>query len=90
MKHGKVSKEITRGLKVLRKRISKAKIPSSELDETINLATWNIRDFGKSKREEASIHYIAEIIWQFDLIAVAEVRDDISDLKKVLDILGPY
>ncbi len=90
MYHGRVSKEIARGLKILRKRIRKEKIPSSKLDESINLATWNIRDFGKSEREEASIHYIAEILWQFDLIAVAEVRDNISDLKKVLDILGPY
>ncbi|MEE9552812.1 MAG: endonuclease/exonuclease/phosphatase family protein [candidate division Zixibacteria bacterium] len=90
MNHGKVSKEIARGLKILRKRIGKEKIPSSKLDESINLATWNIRDFGKSEREPASIHYIAEIMWQFDLIAVAEVRDNISDLKRVLDILGPY
>jgi endonuclease/exonuclease/phosphatase family metal-dependent hydrolase len=90
MNHGRVSKEIARGLKLLRKRITKAKIPSSKLDESINLATWNIRDFGKSEREEASIHYISEIMWQFDLVAVAEVRDNITDLKRVLDILGPY
>lgn len=90
MRHGKVSKEIAKGLKLLRKRIKKSKIPSSKLDESINLATWNIRDFGKSEREDASIHYIAEIMWQFDLVAVAEVRDNISDLKRVLDILGPY
>lgn len=90
MNHGKISKRIAKGLIELRKRIDDSNIPSSKLDETINLATWNIRDFGKTGREEASVHYIAEIMGQFDLVAVAEVRDDISDLKRVLDILGPF
>jgi endonuclease/exonuclease/phosphatase family metal-dependent hydrolase len=74
----------------VRKRIDKAKIPSSKLDETLNLATWNIRDFGKKPRLKASIHYIAEILGQFDLIAVTEVRRNLTDLAKVLNILGPY
>jgi endonuclease/exonuclease/phosphatase family metal-dependent hydrolase len=90
MYHGQVSKEIAKGLKELRKRIDRADIPSSSLDESINLATWNIREFGRKPREEAAIHYIAEIMNQFDLIAVVELRDDLSDLKRVLKILGPY
>ncbi|UCD93450.1 MAG: endonuclease/exonuclease/phosphatase family protein [Candidatus Zixiibacteriota bacterium] len=90
MYHGPISKEIANGLKTLRKRINKAKIPASSLDETINLATWNIREFGRRPREEAAIHYIAEIMNQFDFIAVTELRDNLSDLKRVLKILGPY
>mgnify|MGYP001591023797 CR=1 FL=1 len=90
MHHGEVSPEIAQGLKILRERIAAAKVPSSKLDETLNLATWNIREFGKKPRRDASIHYIAEILGQFDLIAVVEVRDNLDDLRKVLGILGPY
>ena len=93
MFHGKISKEIARGLRVLRDRIDEAKIPPSILDETLNLATWNIREFGRmrrrKRRSEAAIHYIAEVLSQFDLIGVTEVRDDITDLSRVMDILGP-
>ena len=90
MHHGKLDRNTALGLKELRKRITKAKIPSSKLDETINLATWNIREFGKKARLKPSIHFIAEILGQFDLIAVTEVRANIEELKKTLDILGPY
>ena len=90
MNHGTISPEIAKGLKAIRSRIAKAKIPSSKLDETLNIATWNIREFGKKARSEAAIHYIAEILDQFDLVSIAELRDNLGDLEKVLSILGPY
>jgi endonuclease/exonuclease/phosphatase family metal-dependent hydrolase len=90
MNHGNVSKEIAGGLIHLKDRIAAAKIPSSKIDETLNIATWNIREFGKSKRSDASIHYIAEIIGQFDLVGIVELRDNLSDLGRALQILGPY
>ncbi len=89
MNHGKVSKEIATGLLALKQRIAAAKIPPSKLDESINLATWNIREFGKSRRTDAAIHYIAEILGQFDLISVVELRDNLADLARVLPLLGP-
>jgi len=92
VKHVGLNKEEAKGLKVLRERIEnqKTRIPQSVLDESINVATWNIRDFGKSPRLKRSIHYIAEIMNQFDLIALAELRDNLTDLEKVMDVLGPY
>src|SRR5258706_15281056 len=90
MNHGNISPEVAKGLKVLRSRIAKAQIPSSKLDETLNIATWNIREFGKKARSEAAIHYIAEILGQFDLVSIAELRDNLSDLGRVLALLGPY
>ncbi|HET7766074.1 MAG TPA: endonuclease/exonuclease/phosphatase family protein [Burkholderiales bacterium] len=90
MNHGAISPDIAKGLKALRSRIAKAKIPSSKLDETLNVATWNIREFGKKARSEAAIHYIAEILGQFDLVSIAELRDNLGDLERVLTILGPY
>lgn len=90
MFHGNISLDIAEGLKLLRKRIEAANIPPSKLDETLNIATWNIREFGKKKRSEAAIHYIAEIIGQFDLVGIVELRDNLTDLNRVLPILGPY
>ena len=90
MEHGNVSPGIAKGLLALQRRIKAANVPSSKLDETVNVATWNIREFGKKPRTEAAVHYIAEILGQFDLIGVVELRDDLTDLGRVLKILGPY
>ena len=89
MHHGDVSPQIAHGLLALKTRIIAAKIPPSKLDETINVAVWNIREFGKVRRTEAAIHYIAEILGQFDLVTLVELRSDLTDLGRVLPILGP-
>ena len=89
MHHGDVSPQIAQGLLALKKRIAAAKISPSQLDETINVAVWNIREFGKVRRTDAAIHYIAEILGQFDLVSIVELRDDLTDLGRVLPILGP-
>ena len=90
MNHGNVPPAIAKGLLALKQRIKAAKIPSSKIDETLNIATWNIRAFGKGERTEAAIHYIAEILGQFDLIGIVELCDDLTDLGRVLKVLGPY
>ena len=89
MHHGDVSPDIAAGLLALKKRIDAAKIPSSKLDESINVAVWNIREFGKKHRTDAAIHFIAEILGQFDLVAMVELRNDLTDLGRTLPILGP-
>lgn len=88
MHHGDVTPEIAAGLLALKKRIEAAKIPSSKIDETANIAVWNIREFGRVHRTEAAIHYIAEIIGQFDLVAIVELRNDLEDLCRVMKYLG--
>lgn len=88
MHHGPVSPEIAQGLKALKKRIADAGIPPSKLDETINVAVWNIREFGKKARSKPALHYIAEILGQFDLIAIVELRDRLDDLAEVMVYLG--
>lgn len=90
MNHGSIGQDIAKGLKVLRRRIEDARIPPTKLDESLKVATWNIREFGRRKRREASIHFIAEIIGQFDVVSVVELRDNPGDLQRVLRILGPY
>jgi len=90
MDHGRISQDIAKGLKELRKRIAKFEIPESILDKKIKIATWNIREFGKQARKKASIHFIAEILNCFDLIAITELRANLNDFSKVLSILGPF
>jgi hypothetical protein len=90
MHHGPVSAEIAKGLLALRGRIEAARIPPSKRDETINVAVWNVREFGKARRSDAAIHYIAEIVGQFDLVALVELRDDLTDLGCVMKYLGSY
>lgn len=59
------------------------------------LATWNIREFeansGKGgPRLEESYYYIAELIDHFDLVAVQEVRHDLSAIRRVMGLLGHH
>src|SRR5574337_186798 len=88
MHHGRVTPDIASGLLALKQRIEAARIPSSKLDETINIAVWNIREFGKVRRTDAAIHFIAEILGQFDLIAIVELRSNLEDLGRVMTYLG--
>src|SRR5688572_32289835 len=89
MHHGPVSAQIAKGLLALKERIAASNIPPSQLDQTINVAVWNIREFGKVRRTVPAIHYIAEILGQFDLIALVELRKNLNDLGRVLPLLGP-
>jgi len=68
-------------------------IPRKTVDDTLLLATWNIRDFDKpayGERSDEAIFYIAEIISRFDLVAIQEVYKDLAGLKRVLKVLGGF
>jgi endonuclease/exonuclease/phosphatase family metal-dependent hydrolase len=70
-----------------------AAVPERVRSSKLLLATWNIREFESGKygpRQREALYYIAEIIDHFDIVAVQEVRDDLSSLKKVMDILGSW
>jgi hypothetical protein len=62
--------------------------------KSILVATWNIREFGRNEkcgiRLPESILYIAEIISHFDLVAVQEVNENISELKRLMKALGDW
>jgi endonuclease/exonuclease/phosphatase family metal-dependent hydrolase len=62
-------------------------IPQKTAAGTLLLATWNIREFGNNRRAE-SLHYIAEIISRFDLVAVQEVSADLTGLQKLMSLLS--
>lgn len=67
-------------------------IPRKTVHDTLLLATWNIREFGPSnkggERLNESYYYLAEIISKFDIVAVQEVRDDLTAIHKLMRILG--
>jgi len=70
----------------------KSKVPPKKLNQTLLLATWNLRDFDSNKfkhgpRLSESFYYIAEIISTFDLVAIQEVNEDLQALNKVNGIL---
>ena len=76
----------------LRKTLA-AEIPQRTVNQTLLLATWNIRDFDKSaygSRLEEAIYYIAEIISKFDLVAIQEVYKDLDGLDRVMKVLGGH
>lgn len=68
-------------------------IPPKDSEETLLLATWNVRDFdakknyGNGKRTPESLFYIAEVISRFDFVAVQEVNR-LGEWHKVMRILG--
>jgi endonuclease/exonuclease/phosphatase family metal-dependent hydrolase len=86
-------KRAAAGLLSLRRKMRK-EIPPRTVEETLLLATWNIREFGRNAmfgpRLDESIQYIAEIINHFDLVAVQEVKENLADLKKLIRVLGDW
>lgn len=70
-------------------------ITTRNKQDSFHLATWNIRDFGgtrlnPSPRTPECLLYIAEVISAFDLVAVQEVNENLSDFLTVMRLLGPY
>lgn len=68
-------------------------VPKKQMESNLLLATWNIREFGTSKyggRTDEAYYYIAEVISKFDIVALQEVKEDLSALKKLMSILGGY
>lgn len=75
----------------LRKSL-KDNVPERTLEDTILLASWNIREFGSGKydgRLKESYYYMAEIISHFDIVAIQEVRT-IQALEILCMVLGSY
>ena len=66
------------------------KIPNRRVDENLIIASWNIRNFG-AKKSDRAVQYIADIVERFDIVAIQEVKDDLSGLQRLQKILpGNY
>ena len=60
---------------------------TASAQETIKVATWNIRDLSSSSRNDFELLQISFILQDYDLIAIQEVNDEDS-LQKLQAWLG--
>jgi endonuclease/exonuclease/phosphatase family metal-dependent hydrolase len=77
-------------------------IPAKSLDRNLLIATWNIRSLGgltkkwradeddSPVRDFHALRAIAEIVSRFDVIAVQEVRSNLSAFRHLARALGPH
>jgi endonuclease/exonuclease/phosphatase family metal-dependent hydrolase len=78
----------------------RAELPARTTD-TVLIGTWNIRDFAgltaawqtgshdSPKRNLTDVCAIAEIVSRFDVVAIQEVRSDLTALRTLMRRLGP-
>lgn len=80
------------GLKALRPALT-AQVPAKSTNDTLLLATWNIRELDAGRygpRSDESYFYLAEILSRFDLVAVQELRQSLYPLQRLQRILGSW
>jgi endonuclease/exonuclease/phosphatase family metal-dependent hydrolase len=80
-------------LLALRGEFENQELPERNLESTLLIATWNIREFDSASygtRTDESLQYIAEIVSRFDVVAVQEVRRSLDALDRLMRILGSY
>jgi endonuclease/exonuclease/phosphatase family metal-dependent hydrolase len=89
----KDAKEVAKRLLSLRNRL-KNQLPQRNVLSSLLLATWNIRELGADKkfgkRLDESLLYIAEIVSHFDLVAMQEVNENLSNLQALIKLLGNW
>jgi len=70
--------------------VGEYKVPKRELDENLVVATWNIQHFG-ARHPWRAIKYIADIVERFDIVALQELKADLTGLARLQEILpGDY
>lgn len=77
----------------LRDQLDAQGLPERNLESTLLIATWNLREFDSASygfRTDESIQYIAEIVSRFDVVAVQEVRKSLGGLDRLMRVLGSY
>jgi endonuclease/exonuclease/phosphatase family metal-dependent hydrolase len=79
---------ILENLLTLRKALNQD-ITLKKNDRNLLVASWNIKEFGQMlDRIPESYYYIGEIISKFDLIAVQEIKNRLTDLLIIMRLLG--
>lgn len=91
--HTKDAQEVAERLLMLRNRLDK-QVPERNVLSSLLMATWNVRELGADKkfgtRLDESLLYIAEIVSHFDLVAMQEVNENLSDLQDLVRLLGGW
>lgn len=84
----------------LRRRIAASGLPGKQTDRNLIIATWNLRHFGdfypewtentgSPKRNLRAMAIIAEIVRRVDVLAIQEVKRELTCVTQLLDWLGP-
>lgn len=64
-------------------------ISPKRADKNLLVGSWNIKEFGHTtQRLPEAFFYIAEIINMYDLIAVQEIKSQLTDLNIIMRLLG--
>ena len=64
-------------------------LPEREYGSVL-LGSFNIRKLGSSRsRSPDTWEFLADVCRSFDLLAVQEVMDDLSGLRRLMSLLGP-
>src|SRR5690606_5118218 len=86
-------KRVVEGIQRLRQCFrDQGEPPLRTMDDSVVIATWNLREFGKSKfgyRSPEPYYYIASVIDRFDLVALQEVRS-LYSLQRLGTLLGSH
>lgn len=83
---------VVRNLIALRAQLDRD-IPPKDAQDNLLLATWNVRDLGKTNRRgfgdrlPETYFYIAEVLSRFDFVAVQEVNE-LDEWKRITEVLG--
>ena len=89
----KDAQDVATRLLMLRNRLEK-QVPQRNALSSLIMATWNLRELGADQkfgtRLDESLLYIAEIISHFDLVAMQEVNENLSDLQELMKLLGGW
>jgi len=91
--HKQDAQDVAKRLLSLRNRLEK-QVPQRNALSSLIMATWNLRELGADQkfgtRLDESLLYIAEIVSHFDLIAMQEVNENLSDLQELVKLLGGW
>lgn len=85
----------------LRRRLDEAGVPPKVADRNLLVATWNIRALGglhdaydenpgSPKRNLRGLAHIAEVASRFDVLAIQEVKREVTALRELARMMGPH
>ena len=63
-------------------------LPPRDLDRTLRVASWNVKQLGGRARLPESYWYIAEVLSHFDVVFLRELAGDLSGLERVRALMG--
>lgn len=65
-------------------------IENDSIATTIRLATWNIRIFSDNSRNDEELQLIANVLIDYDFIAIVELRDEnvLKRTERILELMG--